>query len=178
MGDTNLKTVRTTPFSDQRPGTSGLRKKTRHFMQPHYVENFVQSVFNTIRDDAGGQFEKETLVVGGDGRFYNREATQIILRMAAANGFGRVMVGRGGLMSTPAVSATIRRRKALGGLVLSASHNPGGIDEDFGIKYNIRNGGPAPESVTERIYAETQKITEYRTVAYTDIDLEREGSTQ
>ena len=176
MENTNLKTVATTPFSDQRPGTSGLRKKTRHFMQPHYVENFVQSVFNTIRDDAGGGFEKETLVVGGDGRYYNREATQIILRMAAANGFGRVMVGRGGLMSTPAVSATIRRRNALGGLVLSASHNPGGINEDFGIKYNIRNGGPAPEAITERIYEESRKITEYKTLDAPDIDLEHDGS--
>ena len=176
MEKTDLKTVQTTPFSDQRPGTSGLRKKTRHFMQPGYVENFVQSVFNTILDEAGGLFEKETLIVGGDGRYYNREATQVILRMAAANGFGRVLVGRGGLMSTPAASATIRRRKALGGLVLSASHNPGGIDEDFGIKYNIRNGGPAPEAITERIYKESLKISEYKTLDAPDIDLEHEGS--
>src|SRR5947209_1439853 len=176
MENTNLKTVKTTPFSDQRPGTSGLRKRTRHFMQPNYVENFVQSVFNTVRDDAGGSFEKETLIVGGDGRYYNRETTQVILRMAAANGFGRVMVGRGGLMSTPAVSATIRRRNAMGGLVLSASHNPGGINEDFGIKYNIRNGGPAPEAITERIYKESLKIMEYKTLDAPDMDLEHDGS--
>ncbi|HKC66020.1 MAG TPA: alpha-D-glucose phosphate-specific phosphoglucomutase [Pyrinomonadaceae bacterium] len=178
MENSNLKTVSTTPFTDQRPGTSGLRKKTRHFMQPGYIENFVQSVFNTIRDEASGQFGKETLIVGGDGRYYNRAATQIILRMAAANGFGRVLVGRSGLMSTPAVSATIRRRKALGGLVLSASHNPGGINEDFGIKYNIRNGGPAPESITESIYKESLKITEYKTLNAPDIDLEHDGSSQ
>src|SRR5436305_352298 len=171
-----MKTIPTTPFQDQRPGTSGLRKKTRVFMQPNYLENFVQAVFNTVRETANEGFEHETLVVGGDGRYYNRTATQIILRMAAANGFGRVLVGRNGLMSTPAVSATIRRRNALGGLVLSASHNPGGIDEDFGIKYNIRNGGPAPESITEPIYEETLKIRQYVTLDHPDIDLEHEGS--
>ncbi|HEV7842731.1 MAG TPA: alpha-D-glucose phosphate-specific phosphoglucomutase, partial [Pyrinomonadaceae bacterium] len=121
-------------------------------------------------------FEREMLVVGGDGRYFNREAIQTIIRMAAANRWGRVLVGRGGILSTPAVSAAIRRRSAMGGLVLSASHNPGGIDADFGIKYNIRNGGPAPESVTERIYAETQKITEYLIVDYPDIDLDKEAS--
>jgi phosphoglucomutase len=147
-------------------------------MQPRYLENFVQSVFDAVRADAGGDFGGETLVVGGDGRFYNREATQTIIRMAAANGFLRVLVGRGGILSTPAVSAVIRRRKAFGGIVLSASHNPGGIDEDFGIKYNTRNGGPAPESVTERIYAGTQTITRYLTVEHADVDLEREGSLQ
>jgi len=156
-----MKTVQTIPFKDQRPGTSGLRKKTRVFMQPSYLENFVQAVFNTVREDTREGFGQETLVVGGDGRFYNREATQKILRMAAANGFGRVLVGRQSLLSTPAVSAVIRRRSALGGLVLSASHNPGGIDADFGIKYNVRNGGPAPEAITERIYKHTLEITEY-----------------
>ncbi|MGH9841496.1 MAG: alpha-D-glucose phosphate-specific phosphoglucomutase [Blastocatellia bacterium] len=173
-----MKTIATTPFSDQRPGTSGLRKKTRVFMQPHYLENFVQSVFNAVREEAGEDFQRQTLVVGGDGRYYNRAAIQTILRMAAANGFGRVLVGRGGLLSTPAMSAVIRRRGALGGLVLSASHNPGGIEEDFGIKYNIRNGGPAPEAVTERIYQETLAIGEYRTMDpldAADADLDREG---
>src|SRR5499433_3643371 len=125
-----MKTIATTPFSDQRPGTSGLRKKTRVFMQPHYLENFVQSAFNTVHENTGADFGKSTLVVGGDGRYYNRPAIQIILRMAAANGFHRVMVGRGGILSTPAMSAVIRRRDALGGLILSASHNPGGINED------------------------------------------------
>ena len=171
-----MKTIATTPFVDQRPGTSGLRKKTRVFMQPHYLENFVQSVFNAVREEAGGEFRQATLVVGGDGRYYNRAAIQTILRMAAANGFGRALVGRGGLLSTPAASAVIRRRGAIGGLVLSASHNPGGIDEDFGIKYNIRNGGPAPEAVTERIYQQTLAITEYSTLDHPDADLDREGS--
>jgi phosphoglucomutase len=178
MDKLNARVVATTPFEGQRPGTSGLRKKTRVFMQPGYVENFVQAVFNAVRRDAPGGFAGETLVVGGDGRYFNREAIQTIIRMAAAEGWGRVLVGRGGILSTPAVSATIRRRKAMGGLVLSASHNPGGRDADFGIKYNIRNGGPAPESVTERIYAETREITEYRTVDHAEIELEKEGSTR
>src|SRR5438270_13332253 len=122
MREGNVRTVPTTPFDGQRPGTSGLRMKTRVFMQPGYLENFVQSVFDAVRPDASGGFDKETLVVGGDGRFYNREAIQTIIRMAAANGFSRLLVGRGGILSTPAVSAVIRRRDAFGGLVLSASH--------------------------------------------------------
>jgi phosphoglucomutase len=173
-----MKTIPTTPFNDQKPGTSGLRKKTRDFMRPNYVENFVQAVFNTVREDLAEGFGGETLVVGGDGRYYNRVATQIILRMAAANGFGRVLVGRDCLLSTPAASAVIRRRNAFGGLVLSASHNPGGIDADFGIKYNVRNGGPAPERITQRIYEHTLKITEYLTVDHADLDLQREGSVR
>ncbi|HKP73807.1 MAG TPA: alpha-D-glucose phosphate-specific phosphoglucomutase [Pyrinomonadaceae bacterium] len=172
----NMKTIHTTPFTDQRPGTSGLRKKTRVFMQPNYLENFVQSVFDTVREDTPEGFGAQTLVVGGDGRYYNREAIQTILRMAAANGFGRVLAGRGGILSTPAVSAVIRRQGALGGLVLSASHNPGGRDADFGIKYNIRNGGPAPEGVTGRIYERTLNINEYRTVEGADVDLEHEAT--
>ena len=131
-----------------------------------------------LRGAAGGDFRKETLVVGGDGRFYNREAVQIIIRMAAANGFRRLLVGRAGILSTPAVSAVIRRREAFGGLVLSASHNPGGPEEDFGIKYNTRNGGPAPESVTERVYAGTQTITRYLIIEHGDVDLERTGSVR
>src|SRR5437016_5490964 len=175
LGNAHIKIVQTTPFADQKPGTSGLRKRTRLFMQPHYVENFVQAVFNTVREDLKSGFENETLVVGGDGRYYNRATAQIILRMAAANGFDRVLVGRDGLLSTPAVSAVIRRRSALGGLVLSASHNPGGIDEDFGIKYNVRNGGPAPEKITQRIYEHTLNITQYFTLDHPDVDLEHEG---
>jgi phosphoglucomutase len=171
-----MKTVQTTPFKDQRPGTSGLRKKTRVFMQPNYLENFVQAVFNAIRENKPDGLGRETLVVGGDGRFYNREAAQKILRMAAASGFGRVLVGRESLLSTPAVSAVIRRRSALGGLVLSASHNPGGIDADFGVKYNVSNGGPAPESITERIYQHTLNITEYFTIDHPDIDLDHQGT--
>jgi len=173
--DAQVKTVPTTPFPDQRPGTSGLRKKTRVFMQPNYLENFVQAVFNTVREDTGSGFETETLVVGGDGRYYNLQAIQTILRMAAANGFGRVLVGRDGILSTPAVSAVIRRQNALGGLVLSASHNPGGLDADFGIKYNVRNGGPAPEGITNRIYEDTLKLTDYHTLDHEDIDIEHEG---
>jgi phosphoglucomutase len=172
-----IRTVPTTPFKDQRPGTSGLRKKTRVFMQPNYLANFVQSAFNVIRQD-NPDLAKETLVVGGDGRYYNREATNLIIRMAAANGFGRLLVGRSGFMSTPAVSAVIRRRRALGGLVLSASHNPGGIDEDFGIKYNVRNGGPAPENVTEAIFKETLSIDEYLICEDVEVDIDREGSTK
>ena len=169
-----IQSVSTKPFPDQRPGTSGLRKKTRVFMQPGYLENFVQSVFDAMRKDAGGNFGDKTLVVGGDGRYYNCPAIQAILRLAAANGFERVMVASGGILSTPAMSAVIRRRGAFGGLVLSASHNPGGIDEDFGIKYNVRNGGPAPEAVTERIYQHTLKISRYLWIDHPDLDLSRE----
>lgn len=171
-----MKTVQTTPFNDQRPGTSGLRKKTSVFMQPNYLENFVQSVFNTVKEIAGSGLHSETLVVGGDGRYHNKAATQTILRMAAANGFGRVLVGREALLSTPAVSAVIRRQSALGALVLSASHNPGGRDADFGIKYNVRNGGPAPASVTERIYQHTLIIKEYFTLEAPDVDINDEGT--
>ncbi len=171
-----VKTVPTTPFPDQRPGTSGLRKKTRVFMQPGYLENFVQSVFEALTDISGKDFQDETLVVGGDGRYYNREATQTIIRMAAANGFGRLLIGRGGILSTPAVSAVIRRQSALGGLVLSASHNPGGPNEDFGIKYNVRNGGPAPETVTEKIYQKSLSLNRYLTIEHPEIDLDQEAS--
>lgn len=164
-------TASTQPFDDQKPGTSGLRKKVRVFQQPHYLENFVQSIFNALEG-----FQGKTLVLGGDGRFYNREAIQIILKMAAANGFGQVLVGRSGILSTPAASCVIRKHKAFGGIILSASHNPGGPDEDFGIKYNIANGGPAPEGVTEEIFAESLKIGEYRTLEASDIPLDTLGS--
>lgn len=169
--------VPTRPFSDQRPGTSGLRKKTRVFAQAHYVENFVQAVFITLQDDAPLDLSRESLAVGGDGRYYNRQAIQRIIRMAVAHGFRRVLVGRGGLLSTPAMSAVIRRHHLLGGLILSASHNPGGPQADFGIKYNMRNGGPASERVTQRIYAHSRRLSSYRTVEWPDIDLEREGSS-
>jgi phosphoglucomutase len=163
----------TTPFSDQRPGTSGLRKKVRVFQQPGYAENFVQSVFDVLDDFAG-----QTLVLGGDGRFLNREVIQTAIRMAAANGFGRVMVGLGGILSTPAASHVIRKYGAFGGLILSASHNPGGQDEDFGIKYNIGNGGPAPEKLTDAIYARSQVIDRYLTVDAFDVDLDQLGETR
>jgi phosphoglucomutase len=171
-----VRIIPTTPFPDQRPGTSGLRKKTRQFMQPGYVENFVQSVFDALANGAEAGFSNHTLVVGGDGRYFNRTAIQKIIRIAAGNGFGHVMVGRAGLLSTPAMSAVIRRRAALGGLVLSASHNPGGIDADFGIKYNIQNGGPAPESFTERIFQNTLKINRYLWIDSPDLDIDNLGT--
>ena len=168
----SIQTVATTPFAGQLPGTSGLRKKVTVFQQPHYLENFVQAVFDTLPGHEG-----QTLVLGGDGRFHNHVAVRTILRMAAANGFARVLVGRGGLLSTPAVSAVIRRRGAFGGLILSASHNPGGPDGDFGIKYNAANGGPAPEKLTEAIYARSLEIAEYRIEdAGEDIDFDTLGT--
>ena len=163
----------TTPFDDQKPGTSGLRKKVKVFQQPHYLANFVQSIFDSLEGFAG-----KTLVVGGDGRFFNEDAIQIILKMAAAAGFGRVLVGQGGLLSTPAASCVIRKNQAFGGIVLSASHNPAGPDEDFGIKYNVANGGPAPEKITEAIFAHSQTISEYRMLEAADVDLSVIGSRQ
>lgn len=160
--------VKTTPFEGQKPGTSGLRKKVSVFQQPNYVENFVQSTFNALDGYTG-----KTLVIGGDGRYYNRDVVQIIIKMAAANGFGGVLVGQGGILSTPAASCVIRKHKAFGGLILSASHNPGGPGEDFGLKYNITNGGPAPEKVTEAIFAHSKKISFYNIVDASDIDLDR-----
>lgn len=168
-----FNTVTTQPFSDQKPGTSGLRKLVTVFQQPHYLENFVQAIFDSIGDFAG-----QTLVLGGDGRFYNRQAVQIILKMAAANGFGRVKVGQGGILSTPATSAVIRKYNAFGGIILSASHNPGGPDGDFGIKYNIENGGPAPEKVTDAIYDRSKTITEYKISDAPDVNLDILGTTQ
>ena len=163
--------VATTPFPDQKPGTSGLRKKVKVFSQPGYLENFVQSIFDNLKNHQG-----ETLVLGGDGRYFNDVAIQIILRMAAAAGFGRVLVGQNGILSTPAASAVIRKHGAYGGIILSASHNPGGPNEDFGIKYNQGNGGPANEIFTDAVYKRTQGISEYYTVESNDIDLGRIGS--
>lgn len=160
----------TTPFAGQKPGTSGLRKKVRVFAQPNYAENFIQAVFDVVPRDPGS-----TLVIGGDGRYHNRTVIQQAIRMAAANGYGRVLVGQGGILSTPAASNVIRQYGASGGLVLSASHNPGGPDEDFGIKYNIANGGPAPEGVTEAIYARTQVIDRWLALDTPDIDLDALG---
>jgi phosphoglucomutase len=165
-----IQTVATTPMPDQRPGTSGLRKKVTVFQQPGYLENFVQSVFETLGDCAG-----QTLVLGGDGRFFNRAAVQTILKMAAAHGFGKVQVGQGGILSTPALSCIVRKQGACGGIILSASHNPGGLDGDFGIKYNIANGGPAPSSITDTIFRHTQSMCAYRISDAPDIDLDRLG---
>lgn len=167
----NTKTIETTPFNDQRPGTSGLRKSTKTFQVPHYLENFTQSIFDSLEG-----FEGKTLVVGGDGRYGNLGATQTIIRMAAANGFGRVLVGRNGLLSTPAASAVIRKHNAFGGIILSASHNPGGPEGDFGIKYNIGNGGPAPEKITEAIYQHTMKIAQYQICDHEDLPLDQISS--
>ncbi|HEV7253814.1 MAG TPA: alpha-D-glucose phosphate-specific phosphoglucomutase [Mesorhizobium sp.] len=167
------RTVETKPFPDQKPGTSGLRKKVPVFQQEHYAENFIQSVFDSLEG-----FADQTLVVGGDGRFLNREVIQTVIRMAAANGFGRVVVGQSGILSTPAASNLIRKRKAFGGLILSASHNPGGPHEDFGIKYNIGNGGPAPEKITDAIFARTREIGRYFIGDVGPIDLDRLGESQ
>ena len=169
---TQQQIIPTRPFAGQRPGTSGLRKKVSVFQQPRYLENFVQSIFDVLEGYAGA-----TLVIGGDGRFHNDIAIQTIVRMAAANGFGRILVGRRGILSTPAASCVIRKRAAFGGIVLSASHNPGGPDGDFGIKYNAGNGGPAPERITDAIWKKSEAIERYRTLATPDIDLERLGVT-
>jgi len=165
-----IRTVPTLAFSDQRPGTSGLRKRVTVFQQATYLENFVQSILDAVALPRGA-----TLVVGGDGRYYNREAIQIVLRIAAANGVGRVLVGRGGILSTPAASCVIRERKANGGIILSASHNPGGPNGDFGVKYNLANGGPAPEQVTSAITTRTREITQYRIFDAPDVPLDQEG---
>ena len=168
-----VRCVSTVPFPDQKPGTSGLRKKVPVFEQPHYVENFLQAIFDTLAERQGA-----TLVVGGDGRYLNREVVQTTLRMAAANGFGRVLVGRGGLLSTPAASCVIREHQAIGGIVLSASHNPGGPEGDFGIKFNGANGGPAPEPVTEAIFQRTREVAEYCIIDAPEIDLDRLGEAR
>ncbi|MDP1898497.1 MAG: alpha-D-glucose phosphate-specific phosphoglucomutase [Sulfurimicrobium sp.] len=167
----SIRTVATTPFNDQKPGTSGLRKKVSAFQVANYLENFVQSIFDTIAAPAGS-----TLVVGGDGRYYNREAIQVILKIAAANGFGKVLVGQGGILSTPAASCVIRKYQTYGGIILSASHNPGGPDGDFGIKYNTANGGPAPEKITDAIFARSKTLENYRMVDAPDVALDQQGS--
>ena len=166
----SIETIATQPFTDQKPGTSGLRKKVKVFEKPHYLENFVQAIFDTQRD-----YPNAPLVVGGDGRYYNRPAIQIILRIAAANGCARVVLGQGGILSTPAASHLIRKHQARGGIILSASHNPGGPDEDFGIKFNTPNGGPAPEKVTEAIYMATLHIQRYHMLSVPDINLDLPG---
>ena len=167
----NIHTVATQPYLDQKPGTSGLRKQVPVFQQRNYLENFIQSIFDSL-----GGHQGTTLVVGGDGRYYNREAIQIILKMAAANGFGKVLDGQGGILSTPAASNLIRQNQALGGIILSASHNPGGPEGDFGVKYNIDNGGPAPEKITNAIYDRTQTIDAYQMLEAADMDLDQLGT--
>ncbi|MGK7889144.1 MAG: alpha-D-glucose phosphate-specific phosphoglucomutase [Leptolyngbyaceae cyanobacterium] len=167
----NIRTVLTQPFSDQKPGTSGLRKQVPTFQTRNYLENFVQSIFDVLDD-----YQGKTLVLGGDGRYYNRQAIQVILKMAAANGVGNVLVGQGGILSTPAASCVIRKNQAFGGIILSASHNPGGPEGDFGIKYNTENGGPAPEKVTSAIYERTKVIDQYKIMEGEDVNLDQLGT--
>lgn len=166
-----ITTISTKPFDDQKPGTSGLRKKVPVFAQKNYAENFIQSVFDSLDG-----FQGKTLVIGGDGRYYNREVIQKAIKMAAANGFGKVMVGKGGILSTPAASNMIRKYGAFGGIILSASHNPGGPNEDFGIKYNAGNGGPAPEKITDAIFERSKLIDRYRISDADDIALDEIGT--
>ncbi|KQZ12915.1 phosphoglucomutase [Mesorhizobium sp. Root554] len=166
-----IRTVATKPYDDQKPGTSGLRKKVPVFQQENYAENFIQSIF-----DALDGFKGKLLVIGGDGRYYNREVIQKAIAIAAANGFGKVMVGQGGILSTPAASHIIRKYKAFGGIILSASHNPGGPHEDFGIKYNAENGGPAPEKLTDAIFAKSKAISQYRIADIAKIDIDTIGT--
>jgi len=168
-----VQVIETQPIEGQKPGTSGLRKKTRIFMQSHFLENYVQSIFDGINGVEGKQ-----LVVGGDGRFFNDQAIKIILRMAAANGAKACIVGKNGILSTPAASHLIRKLKTDGGLILSASHNPGGENEDFGLKYNGPNGGPANEGITDKIFERTKSITSYKILASGDLDLSQIGTTQ
>jgi len=165
------RTVATRPYDGQRPGTSGLRKKVPVFQQKNYLENFIQSIFDSLEGFAG-----KTLVVGGDGRFYNREAIQKVVKIAAANGFGKIVIGQGGILSTPAASALIRSLSAFGGIILSASHNPGGPEGDFGVKYNISNGGPAPETITDAIFKRSQSLTAYSIVDAPDVDIDTLGA--
>ncbi len=166
-----IKTITTTPYDDQKPGTSGLRKKVTVFQQANYLENFVQSIFDSLEG-----FQGQSLVLGGDGRYFNRQAIQVIIKMAAAAGFGELIIGQGGLLSTPAASNIIRKYTAFGGIILSASHNPGGPKEDFGIKYNVGNGGPAPEKITNAIFDHTTSIAEYKIAGFKDVDLDAVGS--
>jgi phosphoglucomutase len=172
----SIHTIATAPIAGMKPGTSGLRKKVAEFASPHYLANFVQSVFDAVKPPQG--FSNCILVVGGDGRYYNLPATQLVIKMAAANGFARVMVGQGGILSTPAASCVIRKHAAFGGLILSASHNEGGVHGDFGIKFNAANGGPAPERITDAIYARTLTLSEYFVSDAADIDLDRIGTQQ
>lgn len=166
----NIQIIDTKPFADQKPGTSGLRKKVPVFKQEHYLQNFVQSIFDSIGAPPGS-----ALTVGGDGRYFNRQAIQIILKMAAANGFSRILVGKDGILSTPAASCVIRKHGTFGGIILSASHNPAGPSGDFGIKYNTSNGGPAPEKVTDAIFAKTKSISQYKWIEVPDVNLGKVG---
>lgn len=170
MNQLSIQEVETTPYADQRPGTAGLRKKVATFRQANYMQNFVQSIFDVLELPAGA-----TLVLGGDGRFYNKQAISIIAAMAAANNIGKLIIGRGGILSTPAASNLIRKRKADGGILLTASHNPGGPEGDFGIKFNTASGGQAPEQMTDAVFARSQKIDRYLIAELPDLDLMQTG---
>ena len=171
----NIITHTTAPFDGQKPGTSGLRKKVTVFQQPHYLANFVASIFAAVKPEDG--FAGKTLVIGGDGRFYNDTAIQLVIKMAVAQGFARILIGQNGILSTPAVSHIIRKYGAFGGVILSASHNAGGPDGDFGIKFNMSNGGPAPEKITDAIYAYSQTVSSYAAADCADVDLSQLGTT-
>lgn len=171
--DMKINTITTTPFSDQKPGTSGLRKQVKVFQGPHYLANFIQAIFDSLPPA-----DKTSLVIGGDGRYFNREAIQTIIRIALANGYQRLFIGQHGLLSTPAVSVIIRKYKLNGGLILSASHNPGGPDGDFGVKYNISNGGPAPENFTNKVFATSKQLSRYLIAVCDDIPLDKPGDYQ
>lgn len=168
-----INTITTTPFVDQKPGTSGLRKQVKVFQEPHYLANFIQAIFDSLPPE-----QKTSLVIGGDGRYFNREAIQIIIRLAVANGYKQLFIGQHGLLSTPAVSVIIRKRKLNGGLILSASHNPGGPDGDFGVKYNISNGGPAPETFTNKVFVQSKQLSRYLIAECNDIPLDDAGEYQ
>ncbi|KAH9995571.1 phosphoglucomutase [Russula vinacea] len=167
----SVKEIPTKPFDGQKPGTSGLRKRVKVFQQEHYTENFIQAIFDAI------PLSGSTLVVGGDGRYYSPEAVQIILRIASANGVSKLIIGKDGILSTPAVSNIIRKYKANGGILLTASHNPGGPNADFGLKYNVENGGPAPENITEKIFARTKTISSYKVIEAPAVDITKLGDT-
>ena len=171
----NIITHTTAPFDGQKPGTSGLRKKVTVFQQPHYLANFVASIFAAVKPEDG--FAGKTLVIGGDGRFYNDTAIQLVIKMAVAQGFARILIGQNGILSTPAVSHIIRKYGAFGGVILSASHNAGGPDGDFGIKFNMNNGGPAPEKITDAINAYSQTVSSYTAADCADVDLSQLGTT-
>lgn len=172
MSDLSIKTIETKPFTDQKPGTSGLRKKVTVFKQPHYTENFIQSILDAIPEGA----KDATLVVGGDGRYYNDVVIQLITKIAAANGVKKLILGQNGILSTPATSHVIRIREATGGIILTASHNPGGPANDLGIKYNLSNGGPAPESVTNKIFEVSKQLTNYKLIDLPEVDLSKIGT--
>jgi len=173
MTSLSIKTVQTTPYKGQKPGTSGLRKKVVEFQEGHYLHNFVQATFNSLPKD---KLTGSTLVLGGDGRYFNTEALQIIIKLSAGNHVSKLIIGHEGIFSTPAVSAVVRVHKAFGAFILTASHNPGGPTADFGIKYNISNGGPAPENITNAIYEQTTTIKEFYSVDIPNVDLSKIGT--